>query len=60
MLAARNSKPSYSLTGVIDPAGMKSTADMLTKFDAELQGANVDLSKTFDDRFVKKAAELVK
>ena len=60
MLAARNSKPSYSLTGVIDPAGMKSTADMLTKFDAELQGANVDLSKTFDDRFVKKAADLVK
>ena len=60
MLSAKNSKASYSLTGVIDPSGMKSTSDMLTKFDPELQGANVDLGKTFDDRFVKKAAELVK
>jgi NitT/TauT family transport system substrate-binding protein len=60
MLSAKNSKASYSLTGVIDPSGMKSTSDMLTKFDPELQGANVDLSKTFDDRFVKKAAELAK
>jgi NitT/TauT family transport system substrate-binding protein len=60
MLSAKNSKASYSLTGVLDPSGMKSTSDMLTKFDPELAGANVDLSKTFDDRFVKQAAELVK
>ena len=60
ILAAKNSKASYSLTGILDPAGMKSTNDMLTKFDDELKGSNVDLSKTFDDSFVKKAAELVK
>ena len=60
MLSAKNSKASYSLTGVLDPSGMKSTSDMLTKFDPELAGANVDLSKTFDDRFVKKAGALVK
>lgn len=60
MLSAKNSKAAYSLTGVLDPSGMKSTSDMLTKFDPELAGANVDLAKTFDDRFVKKAAELVK
>jgi NitT/TauT family transport system substrate-binding protein len=60
MLAAKNSKASYSLTGVIEASGMKSTADMLTKFDPELKGASIDLSKTFDDRFVKKAAEIVK
>jgi NitT/TauT family transport system substrate-binding protein len=41
---------------VIEQGGMKSTADMLTKFDPELKGASIDLSKTFDDRFVKKAA----
>ena len=57
ILAAKNSKPSYSLTGVIDPAGMKSTNDMLTKFDEELKGSNVDLAKTFDATFVKKAQE---
>lgn len=60
MLAVKNSKPSYSQTGVIDPAGMKSTNDMLVQFDAELKDAKVDLSKTFIDRFAKKAAETVK
>ena len=34
---------------------MKSAYDMLVAFDAEIKGANVDLAKTFDDRFVKKA-----
>lgn len=60
LLAASKSKPAYSLTGIIDPAGMKSTADMLTRFDEEMKGANVDLTKTFEDRFVKRAAEIVK
>jgi NitT/TauT family transport system substrate-binding protein len=35
---------------------MKSAADMLLAFDDELRGANVDLAKTFDGRFVEKAA----
>jgi NitT/TauT family transport system substrate-binding protein len=60
ILAAKNSKPSYSLTGIVDPAGMKSTNDMLVKFDPELKDAKVDLSTTFDDRFVRKAPDLVK
>jgi NitT/TauT family transport system substrate-binding protein len=60
MLAAKNSKPSYSLTGIIDPAAMASTNDMLVKFDSELKDAKVDLATTFDDRFVKKAPSLVK
>ena len=60
MLAAKNSKPSYSLTGIIGASGMKSTNDMLVKFDPELKDAKVDVSTTFDDRFVRKAAELVK
>jgi len=29
---------------------------MLLAFDEELKGANIDLAKTFDDRFVKRAA----
>jgi NitT/TauT family transport system substrate-binding protein len=29
---------------------------MLKQFDPELKDAKIDLSKTFDDRFVKKAA----
>ena len=56
LAAVRANKPVYSRTGVIPAAGMKSAADMLLAFDDELKGANVDLAKTFDDRFVKKAA----
>lgn len=55
-LAVKNSKPTYSLTGLVSADGMKSTNDMLVKFDSELKGTSVDLSKTFDDRFAKKAA----
>ncbi len=55
-LAVKNSKPTYSVTGLVSAEGMKSTNDMLVKFDSELKGSNVDLSKTFDDRFAKKAA----
>jgi NitT/TauT family transport system substrate-binding protein len=54
--AVKANKPVYSVTGVIPAAGMKSAADMLLAFDDELKGANIDLAKTFDDRFVKRAA----
>ena len=54
--AVKANKPVYSLTGVIPAAGMKSAADMLLAFDDELKGASIDLAKTFDDRFVKRAA----
>jgi NitT/TauT family transport system substrate-binding protein len=54
--AVKANKPVYSLTGLIPPAGMKSAADMLLAFDDELRDTRIDLAKTFDDRFVKKAA----
>lgn len=60
MAAAGNSKASYSQTGLIDMPAMKSAHDMLVRFDPELRDAKVDLTKTFDDRFAKKAAETVK
>ena len=60
MAAFEHSRAAYSLTGMIDPAGMKSASDMLTRFDPELKDAKVDLSTTFDPRFAKKAAETVK
>jgi NitT/TauT family transport system substrate-binding protein len=56
MAAVRASKPAYSLTGIVPTAGMKSASDMLVAFDDELRRANVDLARTFDDRFIKKAA----
>jgi len=54
--AVKANKPAYSVTGVIPAAGMRSASDMLVAFDDELKNAKVDLAKTFDERFVKKAA----
>ena len=48
----------YSKTGVITPQGMNSALNMLATFDPELKGAKIDLPKTFDDRFVKRATVL--
>ena len=56
--AVKANKPVYSVTGVIPTSGMKSASDMLVAFDDELKNAKFDLAKTFDDRFVKKAAGL--
>jgi NitT/TauT family transport system substrate-binding protein len=56
LAAVKANKPAYSLTGLIPSAGMQSAADMLTAFEPELRDANVDLAKTFDDRFVMQAA----
>jgi NitT/TauT family transport system substrate-binding protein len=60
ILAVKNSKPTYSQTGLIAASGMKSANDMLVKYDDELKGSSVDLTKTFDDRFAKVAAQTVK
>jgi NitT/TauT family transport system substrate-binding protein len=54
--AVKANKEAYSLTGLIPGDSMKSAADMLLAFDDELRGSKVDLSRTFDDRFVRKAA----
>ena len=37
---------------------MNSALNMLATFDPELRGAKIDLPKTFDDRFVKRAIVL--
>ena len=56
LAAVTASKPMYSTTGIIPPAGMTNAYQMLVQFDPELKDAKVNLAKTFDDRFVKKAA----
>ena len=56
LAAVKASSPMYSKTGIIPPEGMTNALNMLTQFDPELKDAKIDLGKTFDDRFVKKAA----
>jgi NitT/TauT family transport system substrate-binding protein len=54
--AVAASQETYSRTGIIPPAGMQSALAMLKQFDPDLASADIDLSKTFTDRFVKAAA----
>ena len=56
LAAFKASSPMYSKTAIVPPEGMKNALNMLVEFDPELKGAKIDLGKTFDDRFVKKAA----
>ena len=48
----------YSKNGLITRQGMTSALAMLRAFDPELKDAKIDLAKTFDDRFVKRAVVL--
>jgi NitT/TauT family transport system substrate-binding protein len=54
--AVKASIEMYSKTGIITENGMQNAYQLLAQFDPELKGAKVDLAKTFDDRFVRKAA----
>lgn len=60
MTAVKNSRAAYSITGISSEASMKTAADMLVKFDDEMKTAKFDLAKTFDARFAKTAADVVK
>jgi NitT/TauT family transport system substrate-binding protein len=55
--ALKNSLDMYSRTGIVGKEGMNAALELLT-FDKELANAkNLDISRTFDDRFVKRAAQ---
>src|SRR5882724_8322013 len=56
--ALRSNLLVYSKTGLVTRQGMNSTLAMLATFDPELKGTKIDLAKTFDDRFVKRATVL--
>jgi NitT/TauT family transport system substrate-binding protein len=49
-------RASYSQSGIISDDGHASIMDMLVKLDKELAGANIPKSKTFEGKFIAKAA----
>ena len=53
--AVESCKPSYSRTGTITPNGMKAALELLSA-DPTMPTAKIDTAKTFDGRFVAKAA----
>ena len=50
----------YSRDGIVSDGSQKRSLDFLRQFDKEIAAAKIDTAKTFDGRFVKKAAETVK
>jgi len=61
LAAVKASLPTYSRTGLIPPDGMSSTLKFLEVTEpAAFKDAKIDLARTFDPRFVEKAAAAVK
>ena len=52
------SKPMYSPDGHFEPGAVGTAYAVLKQFDPAVAAATFDLSKTYDDRFVKKAASV--
>jgi NitT/TauT family transport system substrate-binding protein len=50
----------YSRDGIVSADSSARALSFLKQFDKQIAAASVDLSKTWDGRFVKKAAETVK
>ncbi|MGH6816970.1 MAG: ABC transporter substrate-binding protein [Hyphomicrobiaceae bacterium] len=58
--AVKASLQSYSQDGVVSADGQKRSVEFLRQFEVELKDVEIDLAKTWDDRFVKKAAQTIK
>lgn len=50
----------YSRDGIVSDGSRKRSLDFLRQFDKEIAAATVDPARTWDDRFVKKAAATIK
>ena len=55
LAALKNTIPMYSQTGRMDPKGAEAVLAVFSQSSSEVAKANVDLSKTYTNRFVEKA-----
>ncbi len=55
LAALKNTIPMYSLTGAMDPKGAKAVLDVFSQSSPDVAKANVDVSKTYSNRFVEAA-----
>ena len=60
MAAVRNNSQVYSRDGIVNPDSQKRSLDFLKQFDKEIAAATIDPAKTWDGRFVTKAAATIK
>lgn len=55
LAALKNTMPMYSKTGMMDPKGADAVLAVFSESSPEVAKANIDLSKTFTNRFVEQA-----
>ena len=55
LAALKNTIPIYSKTGMMDPKGADAVLAVFSESSPEVAKANIDLSKTFTNRFVEQA-----
>jgi NitT/TauT family transport system substrate-binding protein len=60
MAAVKNNLQVYSRDGVVSAESQKRSLDFLKQFDKEIAAATIDPAKTWDGRFVTKAAATIK
>lgn len=58
--AVKASLEAYSRDGVVSAESTKRSMEFLQQFDADMKAAKIDTAKTWDGRFVSKAAQTVK
>ena len=57
LAALKNTIPMYSKTGMMDPKGADAVLAVFSESSPEVAKANIDLSKTFTNRFVEAGEE---
>jgi len=55
LAALKNTIPMYSQTGLMDPKGAQAVLAVFSQSVPEIAKANIDLSKTYTNRFVEAA-----
>ena len=55
LAALKNTIPMYSTTGMMDPKGAQAVLDVFSQSSPEVKNANIDLSKTYTNKFVEQA-----
>jgi NitT/TauT family transport system substrate-binding protein len=55
LAALKNSIPTYSKTGLMDPKGAAAVLDVFSEFVPEVKSAHIDIKSTYTDEFIKKA-----
>lgn len=55
LAALKNTLPMFSETGLMDPKGVKAVYDVFAQSNPDIAKANIDLEKTYTNRFVEQA-----